>query len=43
METIAYNFHDEDDSTFKNFTLTAGTSKNKLFYFKEMFKFKTKN
>lgn len=24
METVAYNFHDEDDSVFKNFKLTAG-------------------
>lgn len=24
METIAFNFHDEDDSVFKNFALTAG-------------------
>ena len=24
METIAYNFHDENDSVFKNFKLTAG-------------------
>lgn len=24
METIAYNFHDEDDSVFKEFKLTAG-------------------
>jgi ADP-ribose pyrophosphatase len=24
METIAYNFHDEDDSVFKEFALTAG-------------------
>ena len=24
METIAYNFHDEDDSVFKDFKLTAG-------------------
>ena len=26
METVAYNFHDEDDSVFKNFNLTAGKS-----------------
>jgi len=24
METIAYNFHDENDTVFKNFKLTAG-------------------
>ena len=24
METKAYNFHDEDNSEFKEFTLTAG-------------------
>ncbi len=24
METIAYNFHDEDDQVFKDFKLTAG-------------------
>ena len=24
METIAYNFHDEDGSVFKDFQLTAG-------------------
>ena len=24
METIAYNFHDENDSVFKDFKLTAG-------------------
>lgn len=29
METIAYNFHDENDSVFKDFKLTAG----KLYYF----------
>ena len=29
METIAYNFHDENDTVFKNFKLTAGNYKNK--------------
>lgn len=24
METIAYNFHDEEDTVFKEFTLSAG-------------------
>ena len=25
METIAYNFHDEDNSVFRTFQLTAGS------------------
>ena len=38
METIAYNFHDEDDSVFKNFSLTAG--KRDFIYF--FYSFSTK-
>ena len=37
METIAYNFHDENDTVFKNFKLTAGNYKffifNNRYYF----------
>jgi ADP-ribose pyrophosphatase len=33
METTAYNFHDEDDSVFKNFTLSAGNIYLILDYF----------
>jgi hypothetical protein len=32
METIAYNFHDENDTVFKNFKLTAGNYKIKIIF-----------